>query len=256
MRTTRWGRSVVMAMGVIVFTAAESTAQRYLPPGHRAGSGECRVWIEGVPPGHQPAPFRCDRGRRIAWAPVVREAYLDWYLSRPWASINVRLDWDRYGVRAAFFDVAAILEFERYHRVRYVRAGRRIDRYWDRYYDGYRDARWRTAYRNRFLRDVRQYRWGRSARAVPRVRAPRIRAPRVRAPRVDYRRGDRDRFGDRYEDRRDRAEDRREEWRDRNDDRREDRWERDDDRRGPPGSRGRGNARGNNGNGRGNGRGG
>lgn len=279
MRTMRWGRAAAMAMGVIVFSAAESAAQPFIPPGHRAGPGECHVWIDGVPPGHQPAPFRCDRGRRIAWAPVVREAYLDWYLSRPWGFIDLRLDWDRYGIHAAFFDVAAILEFERFHRARYLRADWHRGRYWDRYYDGYRDARWRTAYRRRFIRDVRDFRRGGRVPVAGRV------IPRVRAPRVDYRRGyrdwdDDDRWedrwddDDRWEDRRDRArdrwEDRRERDRDRWEDRRERRWERerrdrddrgprgewhdDDRRRGPPGNRGRGNGRG--GNGRGNGRGG
>lgn len=264
MRTTHWGGSVALALGVIVFSAAESAAQRYLPPGHRPGPGECRVWIDGVPPGHQPAPFRCERGRRIVWSNHVREAYLDWYLTQPWGYIDLRLDWDRYGLRAAFWDVRAILEFERFHRARYLRADWRRDRYWDRYYDGYRDVRWRVAYRDRFVRDIRDYR--RSGRAPVVGRA----VPRVQAPRVYVGRGDRD---DRWDDRRDRWEDRRERARDRWEDRRDrdddDRWEdrrrdrddrgrrggirRDDDRRGPPGNRGRGNGRGNRGNGRGNG---
>lgn len=264
MRTMGWGRGVAtgaMALGVIVFTAAESAAQRFIPPGHRAGPGECRVWIDGVPPGHQPAPFRCDRGRYIAWAPVVREAYLDWYLSRPWGFVDLRLDWDRYGIHAAFLDVTAILEFERFHRDRYLRVDWRRDRYWDRYYDGYRDARGRAAYRQRFIRDVRDFRRSRRAPVAGRV------IPRVRAPRVEYRHGDRDWDDDRWEDRwddddrwdYDRWEDERDRWEDRREDRRErDRWEdrrdrrgeyrRDGDRRrGPPGNRG---------NGRGNGRGG
>jgi len=241
MKAMRWGRAGAMALGVIAVSAAESAAQRFIPPGHRAGPGECQVWIDGVPPGHQPAPFRCDRGRRIAWAPVVRDAYLDWYLSQPWGFIDLRLDWDRYGIRAAFFDVAAILDFERFHRTRFLRNEWRGDRYWDRYYDGYRNVRWQPDFRRRFLRDVRAYRQAGRIPAAARV------LPGGRAPRAQYRRGarswrgDRDWDDDRWDDRRDRDRDRwedrrerdRDRWEDRRDrvrDRYEDRWEDERDR--------------------------
>lgn len=32
----------------------------HVPKGHMPPSGLCRVWYDGVPPGHQPAPTRCD----------------------------------------------------------------------------------------------------------------------------------------------------------------------------------------------------
>lgn len=30
-----------------------------IPPGHRPGPGECRLWYPDRPPGHQPPPYRC-----------------------------------------------------------------------------------------------------------------------------------------------------------------------------------------------------
>lgn len=34
-----------------------------IPPGHLPAAGECRVWIDGVPPGRQPRPTSCSRAR-------------------------------------------------------------------------------------------------------------------------------------------------------------------------------------------------
>lgn len=31
-----------------------------IPPGQMPPAGMCRVWFDGVPPGHQPSPMRCD----------------------------------------------------------------------------------------------------------------------------------------------------------------------------------------------------
>lgn len=36
-----------------------------VPPGHVPPAGLCRVWFPDRPPGHQPAPVRCDAIRRI-----------------------------------------------------------------------------------------------------------------------------------------------------------------------------------------------
>ena len=33
--------------------------QKNVPPGHRPPAGMCRIWIDGVPPGQQPAPTDC-----------------------------------------------------------------------------------------------------------------------------------------------------------------------------------------------------
>ncbi|HEU4564514.1 MAG TPA: hypothetical protein VFS05_07695 [Gemmatimonadaceae bacterium] len=37
-----------------------------VPPGHMPPAGMCRVWIDGVPPGRQPAPTDCATARRRA----------------------------------------------------------------------------------------------------------------------------------------------------------------------------------------------
>lgn len=44
-------------------TSRESRSSR-VPKGHLPPAGMCRVWIDGVPPGHQPAPTSCAQAER------------------------------------------------------------------------------------------------------------------------------------------------------------------------------------------------
>lgn len=37
-----------------------------IPPGHLPPAGQCRAWLDGVPPGHQPGPTSCAEAERIA----------------------------------------------------------------------------------------------------------------------------------------------------------------------------------------------
>ena len=48
--------------GTIYDTRASS--QTRVPPGHLPPRGMCRVWIDGVPPGRQPAPTSCAQAER------------------------------------------------------------------------------------------------------------------------------------------------------------------------------------------------
>lgn len=59
-------RSVVaLALVAAAVAAAPVDAQgrgrntNDVPPGHRPPAGMCRIWIDGVPPGQQPAPTSC-----------------------------------------------------------------------------------------------------------------------------------------------------------------------------------------------------
>lgn len=40
-------------------TTTQSRNSDHIPPGQLPPAGMCRVWIDGVPPGHQPAPTDC-----------------------------------------------------------------------------------------------------------------------------------------------------------------------------------------------------
>jgi hypothetical protein len=43
---------------------ARGTASGRIPPGHMPPAGMCRIWIDGVPPGRQPAPTDCRTAER------------------------------------------------------------------------------------------------------------------------------------------------------------------------------------------------
>lgn len=61
--------SLVSPMLVLAFAAPLSAQGRRggaVPPGQRPPAGMCRVWIDGVPPGRQPAPTDCATAYRMA----------------------------------------------------------------------------------------------------------------------------------------------------------------------------------------------
>src|SRR4029077_3601808 len=64
-----------------------------VPPGQLPPAGQCRVWYDGQPPGHQPAPTDCATARREAERSGGRVIYGD----------NGRDD-DRYGDWTERFD--------------------------------------------------------------------------------------------------------------------------------------------------------
>jgi len=63
-------RTIASLVIVAFATAAPLAAQGNgrgpdrVPPGHLPSAGMCRVWIDGVPPGRQPAPTSCVRAER------------------------------------------------------------------------------------------------------------------------------------------------------------------------------------------------
>ena len=54
----------VTPLGAQIVQTAQSRGPDRVPPGHRPPAGMCRVWIDGVPPGRQPAPTSCARAER------------------------------------------------------------------------------------------------------------------------------------------------------------------------------------------------
>jgi hypothetical protein len=59
-------KQIMLAATIAAFAAMPAAAQEKqltggdkIPPGHRPPAGMCRIWLEGVPPGQQPAPTDC-----------------------------------------------------------------------------------------------------------------------------------------------------------------------------------------------------
>jgi hypothetical protein len=62
-------RFAVLAGSALVFATSTAEAQSReigIPSGYTPPAGLCRVWIDGVPAGRQPAPTRCDVARASA----------------------------------------------------------------------------------------------------------------------------------------------------------------------------------------------
>ena len=64
--------SVMLSLVAVLAAVAPADAQgrgkgkteKDVPPGHRPPAGMCRIWIDGVPPGRQPAPTDCETAVR------------------------------------------------------------------------------------------------------------------------------------------------------------------------------------------------
>ena len=58
-------KTIAFSLGLAVAVASPLSAQGLgpkagkIPPGHRPPAGMCRIWLDGVPPGQQPAPTDC-----------------------------------------------------------------------------------------------------------------------------------------------------------------------------------------------------
>ncbi len=67
-------RKAAFALILLAAVAGTSEAQgrgrannaQGIPPGQMPRAGECRVWHDNLPPGHQPAPTSCDQAERVA----------------------------------------------------------------------------------------------------------------------------------------------------------------------------------------------
>lgn len=59
---------IAFATTAAVTTSLEAQGRdrggRDIPPGHYPPAGMCRIWIDGVPPGQQSAPMKCEDARR------------------------------------------------------------------------------------------------------------------------------------------------------------------------------------------------
>ncbi len=51
--------ALMLALGPLGAQGHGRARGRDVPPGQRPPAGLCRIWIDGVPPGHQPAPTDC-----------------------------------------------------------------------------------------------------------------------------------------------------------------------------------------------------
>ena len=58
-------KTIAISLALVVAAAAPLSAQGKgtkagkIPPGQRPPAGMCRIWLDGVPPGQQPAPTDC-----------------------------------------------------------------------------------------------------------------------------------------------------------------------------------------------------
>jgi hypothetical protein len=50
---------VAFAIATPAMAQARGRGNGGIPPGQRPPAGLCRIWIDGLPPGHQPAPTDC-----------------------------------------------------------------------------------------------------------------------------------------------------------------------------------------------------
>jgi hypothetical protein len=57
--TTVEGQVLGGVLGGDPTTTQETRKSDHIPPGHLPPAGMCRIWIDGVPPGQQPAPTDC-----------------------------------------------------------------------------------------------------------------------------------------------------------------------------------------------------
>jgi hypothetical protein len=56
--------AAVLAISMPANAQGQGRGNGGIPPGQRPPSGMCRIWIDGVPPGHQPAPTDCVTAER------------------------------------------------------------------------------------------------------------------------------------------------------------------------------------------------
>jgi hypothetical protein len=54
-----------VAAAFVVPGSAEAQGKWSVPPGHMPPAGQCRIWVDGVPPGRQPAPMDCETAVRM-----------------------------------------------------------------------------------------------------------------------------------------------------------------------------------------------
>lgn len=64
--------AAAMVLAIAAFAPGTAGAQgkghgKKVPPGHLPRAGQCRVWYDGTPPGHQPPPTSCAEARRDAY---------------------------------------------------------------------------------------------------------------------------------------------------------------------------------------------
>ena len=62
----------------------------FVPPGHYPPAGECRVWIEGVPPGRQARAAECDDIEDVPAGAFVLYGGLAWDADYDWAALERR----------------------------------------------------------------------------------------------------------------------------------------------------------------------
>lgn len=71
MKTTHSLTALALAAAALLATSLDARAQgrgssQGVPPGQLPPAGACRVWYDGRPPGHQPAPIDCRAAESIA----------------------------------------------------------------------------------------------------------------------------------------------------------------------------------------------
>jgi hypothetical protein len=59
MQMRRFGQLAAVALAALTPALVQAQGPWQVPSGQRPAAGLCRIWIDGVPPGRQPAPTSC-----------------------------------------------------------------------------------------------------------------------------------------------------------------------------------------------------
>ncbi len=78
----RWIIPLALLAGVISYSPLEAQRGDPVPRGYAPPPGMCRIWIDGVPPGRQPAPTDCATAIRRK-PPNARVIFGDRQVQRP-----------------------------------------------------------------------------------------------------------------------------------------------------------------------------
>jgi hypothetical protein len=87
--TVRVVDTVVRVDTVRVTDAGPKPRRLTVPPGHHPPAGQCRVWVDGVPPGRQVAPAPCDALGTIPAAAFILYGGMAWDGEFDWAALEM-----------------------------------------------------------------------------------------------------------------------------------------------------------------------
>jgi hypothetical protein len=94
--------AAVLGMATTAEAQGRGRGNQGVPNGQRPPAGMCRIWIDGVPPGHQPAPTDCEtavrnqpRNSQIIWGDNTDRNRVVATANRPYEQLRRRKDRNR-----------------------------------------------------------------------------------------------------------------------------------------------------------------